>query len=99
MSVPSLQVSNDLPQFLNLLGRELLAAQQGREELVGGAVVDLVDELVRLRFLHGGLGDQRMAEKARLAALNGAFADAALDERVGGVDVPAKLRGQDLFDR
>ena len=41
---------------------------------------------------------QRMAEKARLAALNGAFADAALDERVGGVDVPTKLRGQDLCD-
>ena len=49
----SFQLSDDLPEPVDLLGGELFSAQQRGKQLVGGAVVDLVDELVRLRLLHG----------------------------------------------
>ena len=55
---PSFQLADDLLELRDLLGGELFAPQQRGEELVGRAVVDLVDELVGLRLLHGGLGDE-----------------------------------------
>lgn len=61
----SFQLSDDLPELLDLLVRELLPPQQRRKQLVGGPVIDLVDQFVRLGLLHGRLRDQGMAEKPR----------------------------------
>ncbi len=70
ISGTSFQLPDDLPEPLELLGGELLPPQQSRKQLVGRAVIDLVDELVGLRLLHGRLRNQGMAEKPRLAPLN-----------------------------
>ena len=70
IAVPSFQVVDNVFQLFDLRGGKLFPAQQRGEQLIGAAVVHLVDELVRLRFLHGGFGDERMAEKAGLAALD-----------------------------
>ena len=46
MPAASFQLADDLPQPLELLGGELFPPQQGREQLVGRAVIDLVAEVV-----------------------------------------------------
>src|SRR5699024_1500455 len=98
ISNTSLQFPDDPLQRLDLLLGQVLPAQQRREQLVGGAVVNSVDQLVGLRLLDGLLADQRVAEKAGVGALYGPLLDAPLDEGVGGVYVPPHLLGQHLGD-
>ena len=53
MPAASFQLADDLPQPLELLGGELFPPQQGREQLVGRAVIDLVDQFICFRLLDG----------------------------------------------
>lgn len=70
----SFQLSDDLPELLDLLVRELLPPQQRPQTGCRRTpFIDLVDQFVRLGLLHGRLRDQGMAEKPRLAPLDRAL--------------------------
>ena len=88
------QVKADLQTFAG----EYMPCKQRREQLIRRAVINLIDQLSGFVLLYLLLGDEGAAHKVGFGALDGALADTALDEGIGGVHLPAGLLGQHVRD-
>ena len=57
ISRPSFQLSDDLLEPFYLFGRELFSAEKRRKQLVGRAIIDLVEQFICFRLLNRRLGN------------------------------------------